>query len=41
MGNKRFDNDTIVLNQHQSNSKESIEKVIGNTNSIINKVNKK
>ena len=37
---KRFDNDTIVLNQHQSNSKESIEKVIGNTNSIINKVNK-
>jgi len=37
---KRFDNDTIVLNQHQSNSNESIEKVIGNTNSIINKVNK-
>ena len=38
---KRFDNDHhLVLNQHQSNSKESIEKVIGNTNSIINKVNK-
>ena len=37
---KRFDNDTIVLNQHQSKSEESIEKVVGNSDSIINKVNK-
>ena len=37
---KRFDNDTIVLNQHQSKSNESIEKVVGNSDSIINKVNK-
>ena len=37
---KRFDNDTIVLNQYQSKSEESIEKVVGNSDSIINKVNK-
>ena len=37
---KRFENDTIVLNQHQSNSEESIEKVVGNSDGVINKVNK-
>tara|TARA_B100000900_G_C20510080_1_gene687592 strand:- start:115 stop:1071 length:957 start_codon:yes stop_codon:yes gene_type:complete len=37
---KRFENDTIVLNQHQSNSEESIEKVVGNNDGVINKVNK-
>tara|TARA_B110000003_G_scaffold238307_1_gene243816 strand:- start:912 stop:1868 length:957 start_codon:yes stop_codon:yes gene_type:complete len=37
---KRFDNDTIVLNQYQSKSEESIEKVVGNSDSMINKVNK-
>ena len=37
---KRFDNNTISLNQHQSNSSESIEQVVNNSDSIINKVNK-
>ena len=37
---KRFDNDTIVLNQYQSKSEESIENLVGNSDSIINKVNK-
>ena len=37
---KRFDNNTIVLNQYQSKSNESIENVVGNNDSIINKVNK-
>lgn len=37
---KRFDNNTIVLNQYQSKSEESIEKIVGNSDSIINKVNK-
>lgn len=37
---KRFNNDTIVLNKHQSKSSESIEKVVSKENSVINKVSR-
>ena len=36
---KRFSNDTIVINQHQSKSNESIQKVISKDNSMISQVN--
>ena len=38
---KRYSNDTIVLNQHRSNSKESIETLNPNTtDSMISRVTK-
>jgi predicted transport protein len=37
---KRFTNNTIVLNQYQSKSNESIEKITGKENSVMSKVNK-
>lgn len=37
---KRYSNDTVVLNEHRSNSKESIETLNPTTNSTISQVNK-
>ena len=37
---KRFDNNTIVLNQHVSKSNQSIKKVVSGKDTIIDKVNK-
>ena len=37
---KRFSNNTISLNQHLSSSKESIQKIKGNKNSVIKDVGK-
>ena len=37
---KKFSNDTISLNQHLSTSKESIQKIEGNKNSLIKDVGK-
>ena len=36
---KRYENDTVVLNQHLSRSKESIKKVEGGKDTVIDKVN--
>ena len=36
---KRFSNNTITLNQHISSSKQKIEKISGNNNTVINAVN--
>ena len=36
---KRYNNDTVVLNQHMSRSKESIKKVVGGKDTVIDKVN--
>ena len=37
---KRYSNDTVVLNEHRSNSKESIETLNPTTNSTISQVSK-
>ena len=37
---KKYSNGTVSLNQHQSSSKESIQKIDGNKNSVIKNVGK-